>query len=413
MPAFTVPFALAALGLVHAAAGGPLVALRPGATPETTLAEHGAWRLRFPGTLRTLALPVAGQWRVWQGEDGPWTHRGLWRHALDLVITDDRGKTFAGAGTALEDYYAWRKPVLAPVRGKVVVVVDGLPDNLPGTTDRTHNWGNHVVLQDPRGFHVELSHFACGSIRVVPGRWVERGEVLGLCGNSGYSPQPHVHVQVQAGERPGGATLPFSLVSWWDGRRFHANDLPAAGSDLETQPADPWLERATTLLLDDVLSYRIEKAGVFQGILRLTVAIGDDGSLHLASPRGRLSFGVHEGTFYHYRVDGDDPWLPWFLLALPRLPLGHRPGLVWEDAVPVHLTARSWRAALAPLLPGGAVRRTRHQALRRGLISTEILAGAGLPALHLAAEFDGGKGPARIATYDLTLIRIDGESHAA
>jgi murein DD-endopeptidase MepM/ murein hydrolase activator NlpD len=56
--------------------------------------------------------------------------------------------------------------------------------------------GNHVgiALADGRTF-VFVVHLRRGSPQVAVGDVVRTGEVLGLCGNSGNSTQPHVHVQ--------------------------------------------------------------------------------------------------------------------------------------------------------------------------------------------------------------------------
>ena len=75
-------------------------------------------------------------------------------------------------------------------------------------------------------------HFAHRTIRVQEGQWVERGALLGLCGNSGYSAQPHIHVQVQTDARIGALTLPFSFVSYRHGDIYHANDLPRESDDV-------------------------------------------------------------------------------------------------------------------------------------------------------------------------------------
>ena len=69
----------------------------------------------------------------------------------------------------LTDYDAFQKPVLSPIRGWVVRVVRDLPDGAIGSVDSDHNWGNHVVLYDERGFYVEISHFAYNSIAVNQG----------------------------------------------------------------------------------------------------------------------------------------------------------------------------------------------------------------------------------------------------
>jgi hypothetical protein len=117
-------------------------------------------RQRYQVSGRAIALPFAGRWSVWQGFDGVWTHQGLWRYAYDFVIQNEQGQTYGGSGTQLADYYAFQKPILSPIRGWVVRVVNDLPDCAIGTVDSDHNWGNYVVLYDQRDFYIEISHFA-------------------------------------------------------------------------------------------------------------------------------------------------------------------------------------------------------------------------------------------------------------
>ncbi|NOZ04709.1 MAG: hypothetical protein GXO92_08965, partial [FCB group bacterium] len=47
-----------------------------------------------------------------------------------------------------------------------------------------------------------------GSVVVVPGQQVQRGALLGYCGNSGRSPVPHIHLQLQSNPALGAPTLP-------------------------------------------------------------------------------------------------------------------------------------------------------------------------------------------------------------
>jgi murein DD-endopeptidase MepM/ murein hydrolase activator NlpD len=42
-------------------------------------------------------------------------------------------------------------------------------------------------------------HLVPGSVRVKAGARVRRGQVLGACGNSGNSSEPHLHFQLQDG----------------------------------------------------------------------------------------------------------------------------------------------------------------------------------------------------------------------
>ncbi len=376
LPAFALPFNLVTLTFVYllTLVDHPLVARPAGATPEEALDAFLAGRDRFPGTLRTLALPFHGEWSVWQGCDGPWTHRGPWRHACDFVLRGEDGNTYRGPGDRLEHYLAYRKPVLAPVRGRVAKIVAELPDNPVGESDRQRSWGNLVILADERGFFVELSHFAQGSIRVVEGQWVERGALLGLCGNSGNSPEPHIHVQVQATDRVGAATLPFSFVAYRAGDSYHGNDMPLQGERIATLAPERDMESRLGFVLDEQFVFEVSRNGRPAGRTQHQVRAAHDGTLYFESARGRLFFGRFEDTFYCHRVEGDDPWLRTLFLAAPRLPLAFHEGLRWSDRVPAAAARDGLRSLLFDFL------RSFHHGL--GRVDVE-LASAG------DAVFDG------------------------
>ena len=196
---------------------------------------------------------------------------------------------------------------------------------------------------------MELSHFAHRTIRVQEGQWVERGALLGLCGNSGYSAQPHIHVQVQADARIGAATLPFSFVSYRHGDIYHANDLPREADDVEPLVVEQQLDEAATFLPDSVQQFEVLRGGRPAGKVAFRVAIAADGTHYFQSDQGWLYFGKHEGTFYFYRLEGDDPCLRLVLLALPRLPLAFKPRLAWNDSIPAGMAVTGIPRLLARL----------------------------------------------------------------
>lgn len=413
IPAFTLPFAtvtllaLYTLGLV----GSPLIAARIGVTPEETLDTHLANRLRYPGSERTLLPPFAGAWTVWQAFDGAWTHKGAWRYAYDFVLTDADGKTHANTGTKLEDYYCFNKPVLAPVRGRIVAAVDDFPDSPINDPDKVNNWGNLLVIAEPRGWHVELSHFAAKSLRVKVGDWVERGTVLGLCGNSGYSPQPHIHVQAQLTETPGAATVPFSFVSYSEDGLAHANDLPKVGGKVEALYPNKRLESVTNFVLDEEYRYAAKHKGRATDDLVLKVRMALDGTFYFDSGTGVLYFGRLEGTYYAYRCDGPDPRLRALFLALPRMPLACRDGLTWRDFVPVGLVASGLRGALVGVASSvwhrfARVRVTSRFVGEHRVETTVESRGLGVKRTG-AVTFDRNKAFATVTCGDWELVRKD------
>ena len=415
IPAFTLPFNMISLCVIYVLGlmSYPMIASAIGRTPEDTLENHLANRLRYRGGKRTLYLPFSGTWTVWQGFDGQWTHKGSWRYAYDFVITDGEEKTHRGDGEELEEYYCYRKPVLSPVRGRVVKVINDLPDSPIGSVDRTNNWGNLIILHDDRGFYVEISHLAEKSAQVKEGDWVERGGVLGLCGNSGYSPQPHIHIQVQANDDIGAGSMPFSIVGYSDGLRYHANDLPEEKSNIEPLFPDKRLDNVTNFVLDDIQEYQVARDGVELGRLRLKVKMALDGTFYLDSERGKLYFGKHEGTFYFYRIDGQDEWLRQLFLALPRMPLAYRKGLEWQDFVPIGLATpflqRTIFRFLSSFHPGLAKVQATQTFLGRDRVDTVIESKLLGVKKRAEVELDAKTGFASVKIGNLELRRISNE----
>lgn len=345
LPVHALPYNLVTLSLLYllGLAGHRMLARSPQSSPEKTLDYELTARLRYQGSGRTIALPFSGCWAVWQGCDGRWTHQGLWRYAYDFVIRNEQGRTYQGSGLHLTDYYAFQKPVLSPVRGWVVRVVRDLPDGAIASVDSEHNWGNHVVLYDDRGFYVELSHFAQDSIVVNQGDRIERGALIGRCGNSGYSPQPHIHIQVQLTPEMGAATVPFSFANVRVDGEFVAESTPLENAVLEGVAPDRALSQALTFPLDSQLHFSLTQKGRAIGQLVITVRMAVDGSFYLDSGNAKLFFSRDDDGFMFHRLDGEDATLALLLIAMPRFPLARQTGQQWCDYLPVGLVTDGFR----------------------------------------------------------------------
>lgn len=334
---FTLPFNFITFSFLYSLrlVSFPLIPKATRKTPEATLDDYisGIYRFRN-GTLCNLALPFSGKWTVWQGFDGKWTHQGALRYAYDFVIKRD-GKTFKNEGFVLEDYYCYRKPVLSPSRGRVIRIQNDKPDNIPGTVDRESNWGNYVIIDTEMGCFVELSHFAQGSIKVKEGQWVEIGEQLGLCGNSGYSPQPHIHVQIQTTAALNSPTIPFNFYTFFINNKAINNDLPSEGQEIEPLYLDREMDLKTSFVLDQQFIYSVYKKGKHHRDVTLTVSISNTGETYFDSGKGRLFFFKGSHHFYFYRMEGNDPILSSLFMALPKMPLNYRKGMIWNDVIPV------------------------------------------------------------------------------
>lgn len=112
----------------------------------------------------------------------------------------------------------------SPCPGEVIEIQDGVPDHEPFEYDSDSGGGNQVVL-DCDGLEVALLHMMEGSVRVEPGDRLAAGDPLGRVGNSGFSVQPHLHVQAS---RNAGADATASRVGVpirFGGRFLVRNDV--------------------------------------------------------------------------------------------------------------------------------------------------------------------------------------------
>ncbi len=304
-------------------------------TPERTLDHYITYIKRFPFTGREIGLPFSGKWSVWQSFDGEWTHKGAWRYAVDFVITDQDGKTYKNQGVELSDYYAFGKPVLSPVEGQVIALQNDLPDNPPGKADKENNWGNYVIIYDKRGFYVMICHFKQNSIKVKIGDYVAKGGFLGLCGNSGYSPQPHIHIQVQLLPRLGAPTVPFNFTSYIVGGIFKDVGIPKKGEIVEPVFSDKALYNKLNFLIDQEMEFFFEDQGNVY-TFKLITKMAPDGSFYLTDGKAKLYFGIQNSTFYFYHLDGDtNSPLRYFLFSIPKLPLFFQKNIFWKDHLPL------------------------------------------------------------------------------
>lgn len=104
-----------------------------------------------------------------------------------------------GKGEALKDYEVFGEDVIAPGEGIVIQVIDGAIDVLPGERDRAVGVGNTVIIDHQNGEYSVFCHFKHNSLRVRVGDRVKRGDLLGLCGNTGNTSEPHIHFHLQDG----------------------------------------------------------------------------------------------------------------------------------------------------------------------------------------------------------------------
>lgn len=168
-----------------------------------------------------VEYPFTGRWLVQNSPANRVPSHGTTAfassYAIDFVPVDARGRTAPVRLTTLvrperpDRFPGFGRPVLAPVAGTVTASHGGEEDHrafrgLPSvgyalTQGRRAalGWvalaGNHVVIQAAGGVVVALCHLRRGTPVVEVGDSVVAGQLVGHCGNSGNSTEPHLHLQ--------------------------------------------------------------------------------------------------------------------------------------------------------------------------------------------------------------------------
>lgn len=134
------------------------------------------------------------------------------RYAYDFVI-EKNGYSYEGNPNKNENYFAFHQDVFAPADGIVVESMDGILDNNPvGKVNESHPAGNFVTIKHSNGEYSTIAHLKNGSVKVKSGDQVTTGQLIGKCGNSGNSTEPHIHFQVSAQLNEANAgTIPISF----------------------------------------------------------------------------------------------------------------------------------------------------------------------------------------------------------
>lgn len=137
-------------------------------------------------------LQPASKYTIVQGFNGTFSHSGASRFALDFA---------APVGT----------PVLAAREG---VVIDTKDDgDRGGPSPELAKYANYVVVLHSDGTTGEYYHLKHKGTAVTRGQTVQRGQLIGYTGNTGFSSLPHLHFAVYVAKFHGKyVSVPFSLA---------------------------------------------------------------------------------------------------------------------------------------------------------------------------------------------------------
>lgn len=152
--------------------------LRRGLVPEKETSEYSRWVYHTPVDMEKVTA-------FGSGFISPAHLKGL-KNAVDFYVLE---------GTEVK----------APADGKIIRIIANNHRLDYGTTTDYWSKGNGILMECPWGEYVWLEHLQYGFVKKIerehgtklrPGLEVKAGDVIGISGNTGFTENPHVHMEV-------------------------------------------------------------------------------------------------------------------------------------------------------------------------------------------------------------------------
>jgi urea transporter len=316
-------------------------------TPERNLYSYQSFIKRFPNFgWQQIKLPFFGEWYVSQGHAGVQTHKGEWSNAWDFVIMNSDLSQFENDGNELNNYYCFGQNVIAPADGLVVVAEDGIGDNIIGDLNTIKNWGNTVIIKHAEGLYSKLCHLQKNSVSVKAGDMVHYGQVIGKVGNSGRSPFPHLHFQLQPTPYIGSRTIKYPLFVYLEnGKELRTFCYPSEGQRVKHIEADPVLRKAFNLMPGTKMNWNIKSSGGADYVEWEVFTTPYNKSYIYCHSTKSVAYFQNDGVFFYFtHFEGDrKSLLYYFYLAVFRVPGVYIEGFLSTDSLPVNRVFKGWR----------------------------------------------------------------------
>ncbi|MDD4108203.1 MAG: M23 family metallopeptidase, partial [Prolixibacteraceae bacterium] len=260
------------------------------------------------------------------------------------------GNQYKNSGDLPEDYYCFGKAVLAPADGIVAEIEDNIRDNSIGDINTKDNWGNTVVIKHEDYIYSKVSHLKFHSIKVKQGDNVKKGQLLGICGNTGRSPYPHLHFQFQAYPYVGSTTIdyPFGhyLLKEDPGYSLKSFDFPLKDQILANPLKNEVLDKALHFIpgrrikvtADVESNMRKWKKQSGEFLWTVETDVYNNTNIYCKDNRGR-AYLFNTGDLHYFTNFSGKKYSPlfWFYIMFYKVPLGFLPKSQISDFLPVHI----------------------------------------------------------------------------
>lgn len=121
------------------------------------------------------------------------------QYAIDIVKLNKFGIRAAGIyPEELDKFVIYGEQLYSPCTGIVLGVRNDLPDLTPPDADSENVEGNFLnLLCEDEEVNVYIAHMQKGTVVVKEGVSIQKGQPIGLVGNSGNTSEPHLHIHAE------------------------------------------------------------------------------------------------------------------------------------------------------------------------------------------------------------------------
>jgi hypothetical protein len=124
-------------------------------------------------------------------------------YAMDIAKLNNTGNRAKHIfSKKLNDYEVFGDTIYSPCAGLIKHAVDSNPDNIPPTRIHGHGKINGILIGTD-SFFIFLGHLKHGSLLVHENELVKQGQPLACAGNSGFTIEPHLHIQAHMNTHSG------------------------------------------------------------------------------------------------------------------------------------------------------------------------------------------------------------------
>ncbi len=233
--------------------------------------------------------------------------------------------------------------MIAPEEGVVEKIVNDIDDNIIGEVNLSNNWGNTIIIKHDDEVYSKLSHLKKGSIKVSEGEKVKYGQLVGECGNSGRSPYPHLHFQIQEYPYIGSVTKDYPISAYVTTENsvysFLSHKRPLKDEKVSNIEANELLSKAYKFTPGEILKFSVEG---FKDIDSVSweVKVNQYNETYFQCSRSKSTayFESDDHQFYFTYFEGPkDCLLYYFFLGSYKIQEGYYQDLELKDKYPLYL----------------------------------------------------------------------------